>query len=121
LVNRVAVAVLEPRMLPKLKLRDGVPANLRTMIVMPTLLTSHADIEEQSKRLEVHYLANSDDELRFALLSDWTDATTETLPEDDTLLALAIAGIARLNRRHGPAADGHALLSFAPSTCLERE
>lgn len=106
LVNRVAVALLEPRALPKLELRDGVPTSLRTMIVVPTLLTSHADIEEQIKRLEVHYLANLDDELRFALLSDWTDAAQETMPGDDALLAAAVDGIARLNRRYEPAVDG---------------
>ena len=108
LVNRVAVALLKPRALPKLELRDGIPAGLRTMIVVPTLLTSHADIEEQIKQLEVHYLANLDGELYFALLSDWTDAPQETLPGDDELLATAVAGIARLNQRHGSAADGGA-------------
>jgi cyclic beta-1,2-glucan synthetase len=106
LVNRLTVALLEPRALPKLELREGVPARLRTLIVVPTLLTNHADIEEQIKRLEVHYLANLDGELRFALLSDWTDADQETVPGDDELLAGAVEGIARLNRRHGPTADG---------------
>ncbi len=96
LVNRIAVALLEPRALPKLELRDGIPARLRTMIVVPTLLTNPADIEEQIKRLEVHYLGNLDGELRFALLSDWTDATEETTPADDALLAVAVDGIARL-------------------------
>lgn len=106
LVNRIAVALLEPRALPKLELRDGIPARLRTMIVVPTLLTNPADIEEQIKRLEVHYLGNLDGELRFALLSDWTDATEETTPADDALLAVAVDGIARLNQRHEPATDG---------------
>ena len=48
------------------------------MVVVPTLLTNRAEIEEQVERLEVHYLANPDGDLRFALLSDWTDAPTET-------------------------------------------
>ena len=108
LVNRVAVALLEPRALPKLELRDGVPASLRTMIVVPTLLTSHVDIEEQIKQLEVSYLANLDANIYFALLSDWTDASSETMPNDDELLAAAVAGIARLNQRHGSAPDGRA-------------
>ena len=36
-------------------------------------LTTRAAIEEQIERLEVHHLASPDDDLRFALLSDWTD------------------------------------------------
>ncbi len=59
-------------------------------------------IREQVERLEVHYLANSDGDLRFALLSDWVDADTETLPGDDELLAAAREGISRLNQRYGP-------------------
>ncbi|HET9489793.1 MAG TPA: glucoamylase family protein [Methylomirabilota bacterium] len=104
-VNRFVMAVLGPRPLPRLELPDGVPQPLRTLVVVPTLLTGEAEIEEHIDRLEIHYLANPDGDLRFALLSDWTDAAMETMPEDDRLLAAAIEGIARLNQRHGPASD----------------
>ena len=99
--------MLGPRALPRLALRDGVPADLRTLVVVPTLLSGHAQIAEQIERLEVHYLANSDGDLRFALLTDWKDAPQENMPGDDELLAATIDGIARLNRRHGPAPDGN--------------
>ena len=104
-VNHEVTELLGPRALPRLALRDGVPADLRTLVVVPTLLTGHVQIAEQIERLEVHYLANPDGDLRFALLSDWTDAPQETMPGDDELLAATIDGIARLNRRHGPTAD----------------
>ena len=106
LVNREVTALLGPRVLPRLALRDGVPADLRTLIVVPTLLIGPAQIAEQIERLEVHFLANSDGDLRFALLSDWTDAPQESMPGDDELLADAVDGIAQLNRRHGLAPDG---------------
>ncbi|MDO8700734.1 MAG: glucoamylase family protein, partial [Deltaproteobacteria bacterium] len=106
LVNREVTELIGPRALPRLALRDGVPADLRTLVVVPTLLTGQAQIAEQVERLEVHYLANPDGDLRFALLSDWTDAPQETMPGDDELLAATVDGIARLNRRHGPAPDG---------------
>jgi cyclic beta-1,2-glucan glucanotransferase len=48
----------------------GVPERIRTLILVPTLLTGHAAIKELFERLEVHYLANLDGDLRFALLSD---------------------------------------------------
>jgi len=103
LVNRAVMAVLGPMSLPRLELRDGVPPGLRTLVVVPTLLTSEADIEEQVGRLEIHFLANPAGDLHFALLSDWVDAPTEAMPEDDRLLAAARDGIARLNARNGPA------------------
>ena len=104
-VNRVVMGRLGPRTLPRLELPDGVPPSLRTLVVVPTLLADEAEIEEQIDRLEIHYLANPDGDLRFALLSDWTDAATETMPGDDRLLAAAVEGMARLNQRHGPAPD----------------
>src|SRR6266540_937885 len=106
LLNRGVTALLAPSVLPRLELRDGVPPHLRTMIVVPTLLTDRIEVEEQLERLEVHYLANPDGDVCFALLSDWTDAPTETAPGDEETLAAAREGIGRLNSRHGPAPGG---------------
>ena len=108
LLNSRVMRLVGPRVLPRLELSGGIPAELRTLVAVPTLLTATAEIEEQIARLEVHYLANSEAELRFALLSDWSDAPTETMPGDEELLATAAAGIARLNAQHGPAPAGDA-------------
>ena len=106
LINRLVMGVLGPRRLPRMELRDGIPADLRAIVVMPTLLTTPEEIAEHVERLEVHYLANSEGELRFALLSDWLDAPSETLPCDEGLFAVAMDGIAGLNMKYGPAPDG---------------
>ena len=87
--------------LPGLELIDGVPAELRTVVAVPTLLTSIADIAEHIRNLEVHYLASRDGDIRFALLSDWRDADAEEVPGDEALLAAAVAGVASLNRFYG--------------------
>src|SRR6185436_2179368 len=106
LVNRAIVELLPPRALPRLELADGVPAELKTLVAVPTLLTGPAQIADQIARLGVYYLANADGELRFALVSDWTDSSEEHAHDDEQLLAAARVGIAELNRRHGPAAGG---------------
>ena len=100
--------MLGPRPLPRLDLDDGVPSRLRTLVVVPMLLTSEADVEAQVGGLEVHYLGNREGDLRFALLSDWLDAPTEHVPGDDELLSAAAAAIDRLNERHGEAPGGGA-------------
>ena len=110
LVNRAVARGVGASILPGLALREGVPQHLRTLIAMPVLLNSRAGVEEHLHRLEIHYLASPDEQLHFALLSDWTDAATERTPEDDALLDVAIVGIARLNRRYGPAAGGERFL-----------
>jgi cyclic beta-1,2-glucan synthetase len=106
LINRAVTDLFGPRTLPRLELSGGVPESLRTIIVIPTLLTSLDEIKEQVERLEVHYLANSEGDLLFALLSDWKDSDTENAEGDDELLAAASSNIANLNRRYGPSVRG---------------
>ena len=110
LVNRSVTRGRAATIIPGLALREGIPAQLRTMIVVPTLLTTPAAVAEHIKRLEIHYLASPDVELHFALLSDWTDAPTERTAADAALLDIAVEGIARLNRLHGPAPAGDRFL-----------
>jgi cyclic beta-1,2-glucan synthetase len=110
LVNRAVTRGLGASRLPGLALRDGVPEELRTLVAMPVLLNSHAAVEEHLHRLEIHYLASPDDQLHFALLSDWVDADGEHQPDDEALLDIAVLGIARLNRKYGPAAGGERFL-----------
>ncbi len=106
LINRAVMELVGPRALPRLELHDGVPPSLRALVVVPILMTSEAAIEEHVNHLEIHFLANPDGEIHFALLSDWIDAPSETMPEDDRLLGAAVDGIARLNARHGSAPSG---------------
>jgi len=39
-------------------------------VVVPMLLTTPSAIQNQLSRLEIHYLGNTDANLRFSLLSD---------------------------------------------------
>ena len=110
LVNRGITRGVGATLLPGLELRNGVPAQLRTLIAVPTLLTTKVAIEAQIERLEIHHLASPEGDLHFALLSDWLDAATEHVDGDAALLETAIAGIARLNRRYGPAPGGDRFL-----------
>jgi cyclic beta-1,2-glucan synthetase len=110
LVNRGVTRGFGATLLPGLELRNGVPAQLRTVIAVPTLLTTEKAIVAQIERLEVHHLASPEGDLHFALLSDWLDAPTEHVDGDAALLETAIEGIARLNRRYGPAPGGDRFL-----------
>lgn len=105
-VNRTVTRRLGPVGLPGLALDNGVPAGLRTLVVVPTLLTSEADLRAHIESLEVHHLAGAGGDLSFALLSDGLDSDTEVAPTDSHLIDVAQAAIAALNLRHGPAPGG---------------
>ena len=106
LVNRGVNLGFAATLLPALELRDGVPSHLRTLVAVPTLLTTLGAVEEQIERLEIHHLASPEGDLHFALVTDWTDSATEHAENDAALVAAAAEGVARLNRRYGPAPGG---------------
>lgn len=100
LVNLLVTHGLKAQPLPRLDLSGGIPPAGKTLVAMPVLLTGAADIGEYCNRLEVHYAANPDPMLRFALVSDWTDSPEERVAEDLPSLELAVAGIDALNKRY---------------------
>ena len=105
MVNWIATLLVTPRPLPRMAFDRGLPSQSRTLVVVPTMLTSVENIESLVEALEVRFLANRDDNLHFGLLTDFPDASTETLPEDESLLQLARNGIESLNGKYRPAAE----------------
>ncbi len=106
LVNGGATSRIQATALPGMALKEGVPEYLRTLVAIPVMLTSSDGIAAQLRLLEVLYLANDDGDLCFALVSDFSDSTTETQHDDTAFLAEAAAAIAVLNARYGPAPGG---------------
>nr|WP_214460423.1 glucoamylase family protein [Flavihumibacter fluvii] len=100
LVNWLATLFIRPRLLPRMDFDHGIKEKFRTMVVIPTMLTHAENVETLVESLEVEYLANKDDLLHFALLTDFTDAATETTPDDEPLLQLAIQKIEELNVKY---------------------
>jgi cyclic beta-1,2-glucan synthetase len=100
LVNTVVPRLATPRALPKMDLSEGIPAVSRTLVVVPTLITSAEDVEHLVEALEVRFLGNRGDEVGFGLLTDLADAAQEKLPEDEALERLAGQRIAELNEKY---------------------
>ncbi len=101
-VNVVVPWVARPKALPKMDLSGGIPRASRTLVVVPTLITSAQNVERLVEALEVRFLGNRDEHVSFGLLTDLADAAQETLPEDEALERLAERLIADLNRKYPP-------------------
>ncbi len=106
LANRLVTRFVRAHALPGLELRSGVTEALRSIVVVPTLLTSRDEITELVDRLEIHHLASPEGDLHFALLSDWTDAVHEHEEGDADLTVFARVAIEALNQRYGSNAAG---------------
>jgi len=110
LVNNSITSRFGANQLPELELKGGIGASMRTLVVVPVMLTTQDALAAQLERLEIHHLASLDGDINFVLLSDWTDATSERVDGDDALLASAVAGLNRLNRRYEPTPAGDRFL-----------
>ncbi len=99
-VNWLATLLVTPHPLPRMDFSEGIPPEFHTLVVIPTILTSARNIENLVEALEVRFLANRDDNLHFGLLTDFTDAQEETLPQDESLVRLVGKKIEELNEKY---------------------
>ncbi len=105
ILNHYINFFIKPKPLPKMNLDKGLPADATTMVVIPTLFTKASTVKELIDSLQIHYLANQDPHIYFALLADLTDSDVEVTPLDSQLIALAYSGIRELNEKYSP--SGH--------------
>ncbi|HVI82570.1 MAG TPA: glucoamylase family protein [Chthoniobacterales bacterium] len=118
-VNYCVTSFLPPQALPKISFKkEGIPDDCRTLVVVPTLLTTPGAIQSELNRLEIRYLGNTDANLRFSLLTDFADAPRQSMPEDTECIDMIARGIEELNRRHG---SGHFFLFHRGRSWSESE
>lgn len=100
LVNWLATMLARPHHMPRLDFSKGVPEDFRTLIAVPTMIGSLQGVDALTEGLEVRFLANRSADVQFCLLTDFGDATAETLPADQALLGHAQRNIDALNRKY---------------------
>ena len=100
LMNLLVTLILPPRALARLDFSAGIPEIHRTMVVVPTLLSSTQEVDVLLEALEIRYLGNRDPNLFFALLTDFSDAPEEVMPGDEALLAHARRTVQALNETY---------------------
>ncbi|WP_153116604.1 GH36-type glycosyl hydrolase domain-containing protein [Rhodocyclus tenuis] len=111
LVNWLVTLLATPLPLPRMDYSLGIPAQSRTLVVVPTMLVSLQGVDDLVEALEVRFLANRDARLHFGLLTDFGDAASELQPEDDALLQAAGERVAALNAKYD-CVDGDTFFLF---------
>ncbi len=98
--NRLLSFFVSPRILPKLEFKDEIPHKYRTVVIVPTMLSSPRDVADQFEALEIRALANTNPSLQFALLADFHDAPHESMQDDSAILEEAQQQVNRLNLQY---------------------
>lgn len=102
-INWIISILARPCMLPRMDYSKGLPADRGGLVAVPAMLNSISDINHLIENLEVRFLANRDNNLFYALVTDYKDARQQETPEDKLLLQHAINKITDLNKKYGPA------------------
>lgn len=80
ITQRLVTLAVPPGRLPRLDLTGGVPDDARTMVVVPTMLTSVDNVQHRLEHLEVVAIGNLDPHIHFALLTDSLTPTCRRYP-----------------------------------------
>ncbi|WP_343313311.1 glucoamylase family protein [Brucella sp. BE17] len=97
LFNALVPWFVAPTRLIGFEYKEGLPEEARTLVAVPTFITTRDSVDEQLRNLEVHYLTNPRGEIYFALVSDWVDAKQEITPADMEIYDYAREEIDKLN------------------------
>ncbi|HEJ9094514.1 TPA: glucoamylase family protein [Serratia odorifera] len=109
-LSEVTTRSRAPQPLPRLDFSCGIPAEFRTLVVIPTLIGSKDAIDKLVNALEVCYLGNAMKHLHFALLTDFHDHQQARHPQDEQLLNYARQQITALNARYANEGPSHFFL-----------
>ena len=114
LVNWFSTILIKPTLLPRMDFSKGIPAEAKTLVVIPTLITDVETINDLLEGLEVRFLANRYVNLYFALLTDFKDAAADHLPGDEALVLAVKNGIIELNKKYGRTSNDTFFLFHRP-------
>ena len=121
LVNWLSTILTKPQILPRMDFSQGLPTECRSLVVIPTMLSSEAYIEELIDGLEIRYLANREANVHYGLLTDFMDADVPTLPGDENLVALVKKRIEELNEKYTSPQENTFCLFHRPRSWNPRE
>ncbi|MGO8673329.1 MAG: GH36-type glycosyl hydrolase domain-containing protein [Capsulimonadaceae bacterium] len=99
--NGLISSLLPPRALPRLDFSTGIPEDHTTLVVIPMMLSTPESIRQDVERIGIHYIANQDTNILYALLADFLDAPERRMPQDMERLDVARSGIDALTSLHG--------------------
>ena len=100
ILNQVLLRVVPTYPLPKLDYSKGIPDSAKTMVVIPTIISTTDKIKDMFDTLETFYLINKTDNLYFTLLGDVKASSQELLDIDKELAEFGVSYAQKLNKKY---------------------
>jgi cyclic beta-1,2-glucan synthetase len=91
---------MKPRPCLRYDFSSQIPKEAATFVVIPVIWSTVEEVQKIAERLELHYLANRNPNIHFAILSDFTDAESEIKPDDELVMSAAKESIEKLNKTY---------------------
>jgi len=93
--------IFKPRIIPRLELKDGVPEELATMVIVPTLISNKKTLVRMLDNIETYYIATHEENIYFTLVGDVKESNKEVLEEDEEIIDYGEKKIEELNSKYG--------------------
>ncbi len=100
LVDEIVRRHVPSEVIPALDLKEGIPDEGRTVVVIPALVSDAGRLQALLGQLETLYLRHGGQNLRYCLLADFRDSAQPDAAEDDRLLRLGQQGVEALNQTY---------------------
>ena len=100
LANWGVTKLQKPTVFVRLELKNGIPDDLRTIVVIPAIISNEKRVAELLETMENHYISNREKNLYFALIGAFKDFGEAKADDDGKILRATFDGIRTLNRKY---------------------
>ena len=101
ITNYATMRISKPSTILRLDFSKNIPEDRATFVVISALLSNADSTKQLAKQLELYYLANRSDNLYFGILSDFADADSKKMPDDNAIFTAAEQEIKDINKKYG--------------------
>ena len=100
ITNQFLTSIVPAQVIPKLDYSKGIPNESKTMVVIPTIVSTRDKIKEMFDTLESFYLINKTDNLYFTLLGDAKSGNEKVTDYDDDISEYGKRYAEKLNEKY---------------------
>ncbi|KGM97083.1 NdvB [Clostridium botulinum] len=100
ILNWTITNTITPNFIPKIEFKEDIGEDNKTIVVIPTIINNVKRAKQLVENMEVYFLANSDKNIYFAILSDFKDSDKEKEEQDEKILNVSLKAVEELNKKY---------------------